>query len=74
MGAMCKHNTEFVCPPLKSYSQKQQDRILQQYENAELEAKYPDLLGFVNDHSDLRDAVKVCLSRRAAEIKKRQQN
>lgn len=44
--------------------------MAQQYEAIEAGNQAPDLLGFVNDHSDLRDAVKKCIARRLAEIAK----
>lgn len=53
-----------TCPPLKKYSMAQQTRMLEQYEKIEAMGIAPDLIGFVNDHIDLRSAIKKCIAKR----------
>lgn len=53
-----------TCPPLKKYTEEQYNRMLEQYEEVESSGIAPDLIRFVNDHIDLRDAVKKCIQRR----------
>lgn len=63
MGAMCDR-ASITCPPMKKYSQAQQLRMVEQYDHIEELGIAPDLLGFVNDYVDVRDAIKKCIARR----------
>lgn len=69
MGAKCDPGATITCPPLKNYSQEQQNRMADQYEKIEQLNIAPDLLAFVNDHVDVRDAIKKCIKRRDSKKK-----
>lgn len=65
MAAKCDE-ASITCPPLKKYSQEYQERMLREYEAVEKSGIAPTLLSFVNDHVDLRDAIRKCIARRGA--------
>lgn len=64
MASKCDPSPSITCPPLKKYSEEEQLRMLSQYEKVEQLGIAPDLIGFVNDHIDLRSAIKKCIARR----------